>query len=166
MDRQQIGLKLALDALGLKLSLNEFNDRLALQKSIYLVQAGGVHLGYTYGWYLRGPYSRDLTRDAFSVRAELRQGAEDWVGWKFDPESIRRLTELRKMFDAIAPERAARQLELLASVHFILDTRQGRAEDIAGLRQMLANNGKHFNEEEIRAAIEELKRHGLFPAPR
>ena len=166
MDRQQIGLKLALDALGRKLSLDDFAGRLSLQKTIYLVQSAGVHLGYTYGWYLRGPYSRDLTRDAFAVRAELTQGAEDWKEWKLDPPSLSRLGRLREMFDAIPTEAQARRLELLASVHFLLNTRQGRDDDVRGLHQILVSNKKPFTESEVGEAIEELKRHDLFPDPR
>ncbi len=166
MDRQQIGLMLTLDALGRKMSLDEFDGRLALQKTIYLVQAAGVHLGYTYGWYLRGPYSRDLTRDAFAIRAELIRGGDDWKEWKLDPASLARLDSLRKMFEAILDKDQPRQLELLASVHFLLNTRQGRADDVRGLHQILMSNGKPFTEPEVDEAIKELKRHDLFPAPR
>jgi hypothetical protein len=45
MDRQQIALKLAADGLGLHFKIGSFQDRLILQKAIYLVQAAGVHLG-------------------------------------------------------------------------------------------------------------------------
>jgi uncharacterized protein YwgA len=166
MDRQQIGLKLALDSLGRELSLDDFDSRLALQKMIYLVQAAGVHLGYTYGWYLRGPYSRELTRDAFSVRAELMQSADGWNEWKLDPVSENRLAGLRQMFEAIPDKSQSRWLELLASVHFLLETRQGNAGNIPGLRQVLLSNRKDFSEEEISRAIEELKKHALFPTPR
>ena len=37
-------------------SMDRFNDRLKLQKIIYLLQAFDVYLGYNFGWYLRGPY--------------------------------------------------------------------------------------------------------------
>ena len=73
MDRQQIGLKLTLDALGQDLDLADFNRRLVLQKTVYLVQAAKVDLGYTFRWYLRGPYSPGLTRDAFSLRGCLER---------------------------------------------------------------------------------------------
>src|SRR3989442_1336381 len=75
MDRQQIGLKLVLEALGRELRLDDFPSRLSLQKTIYLVQAAGVDLGYSYSWYLRGPYSSALTRDAFALKAELARNA-------------------------------------------------------------------------------------------
>ncbi len=47
--------------------LSTFNNRLKLQKIIYLIQAYGINLGFTYSMYLRGPYSTQLTKVAFSV---------------------------------------------------------------------------------------------------
>lgn len=38
-----------------------FDERLICQKKIYLLQALGTNLGYSYNWYVRGPYSPELT---------------------------------------------------------------------------------------------------------
>jgi uncharacterized protein YwgA len=40
-------------------------DRLALQKTIYLLQKMGLEFGYQYKWYTLGPYSSDLANDMF-----------------------------------------------------------------------------------------------------
>jgi uncharacterized protein YwgA len=40
-------------------------DRLALQKTIYLLQKMGLDFGYHYKWYTLGPYSSDLANDMF-----------------------------------------------------------------------------------------------------
>ena len=47
-----------------------FRDRLVLQKTVYLLQAFGIYLGYRFTWYLHGPYSTQLTRDAFSLEPD------------------------------------------------------------------------------------------------
>ena len=47
--------------------MKTFSNRLKLQKIIYLVQANGIHLGYSFSWYLHGPYSADLTKDAYQL---------------------------------------------------------------------------------------------------
>src|SRR5262249_50155808 len=114
MDRQQIGLRLTLDALGVPARLNIFSDRLILQKAVYLAQAAGVQLGYSYNWYLRGPYSPALTRDAFAVVAELNQGADDSQGSRLDSTSLQRLKRLRKLIDEIPSGDRSAKLELLA----------------------------------------------------
>ncbi|CAI9831625.1 hypothetical protein IBTHAUMO2_330003 [Nitrosopumilaceae archaeon] len=40
-------------------------DRMRLQKTIYLLQAFGVYVGYDYNWYMRGPYCNILAVHAF-----------------------------------------------------------------------------------------------------
>jgi hypothetical protein len=166
MDRQQIGLKLALDALGHELDLAHFDRRLVLQKTIYLVQAARVDLGYAFHWYLRGPYSPALTRDAFALKAELTQNADEMKNWKLDPVSLQRLARLREALRPIPSEGCARRLELLASVHFLLRTRQAKGSDVTGLRAVLLRNEKDFPESEIRQTIEDLKQHDLLPPDR
>ena len=49
-------------------SMDEFDDRLRLQKFIYLLQAHGIYLGYDYSWYLRGPYCTALATAGFMLK--------------------------------------------------------------------------------------------------
>jgi hypothetical protein len=161
MDQQQIGLKLTLDSLSRPLRLDDFPSRLKLQKTIYLAQAAGVQLGYQFQWYLRGPYSPGLTRDAFAVDAELKQGTDDAKGWSLDPTSRQRLECLRELFRGVPEEQLSSWLELLASVHFIQQTPTGQGKDYSQLREILCRGGKNYSEKEIRQAVEELTRHGL-----
>src|SRR5712692_9178371 len=144
MDRQQIGLKLTLDALGLPLQLDSFDDRMALQKTIYLCQLGGIHLGYRYNWYLRGPYSPDLTRDAFALRTNQNSEFDETAGWKLDEASIQRLKKISPLWESQRKDERARWLELLASVLFLKGTYDGRGKDAAGLREILVRNEKYF----------------------
>src|SRR6266446_6722845 len=99
MDRQQISLQLTLDALGLPLRLDLFDDRMALQKTIYLCQQAGVHLGYRYNWYLRGPYSPDLTRDAFELKSKQDSDFDETTGWNLDSPSIQRLKKIKPLLE-------------------------------------------------------------------
>jgi hypothetical protein len=163
MDRQQISLKLTLDALNVPLRLDSFADRMTLQKMIYLCQQAGVHLGYRYNWYLRGPYSPDLTRDAFDLKARQGSGFDDTAGWNLDATSLQRLEKVRPLWESRSPAERPRWLELLASVLFLKRSYDGRNKDAAGLRTILERNDKHFSESEIRNTMEELVRHGLLP---
>lgn len=70
MERRQIGLKLVMDKLDLPVTVDSFDDRLILQKAIYLAEASGVRLGYYYRWYLRGPYCPAVAEDGFAVAAD------------------------------------------------------------------------------------------------
>lgn len=161
MDRQQIGLKLALDQLGLPARLNYFDDRLILQKAVYLAQAAGVELGYFFHWYLRGPYSPALTRDAFAMASEIKGGLDESEGWQFDETSIKRLAKLKPLIREAQPAQLASRLELLASVLFLLLNRRGRAGDSAGLREVLLRYGKQYTKEEVDDAVRKLTQYGL-----
>lgn len=54
-------------------SLNSFNERLKLQKTIFLLQESSNKirnnsiLNYSFNWYLRGPYSPNLTEDEYEI---------------------------------------------------------------------------------------------------
>lgn len=48
-------------------SMKTFSDRLRFQKTIQLLQAFGVDLGYSYNWYLSGPYCSTLAKDGYEL---------------------------------------------------------------------------------------------------
>jgi uncharacterized protein YwgA len=163
MDRQQIGLQLTLNALNYALRLDTFDERMALQKTIHLCQAAGIHLGYRYTWYLRGPYSPDLTRDAFYLHANQEAASDETAGSKLDDESILRLKQIEQLWASKNKSDRPRLLELLSSVLFLKQSYDGRNQDASGLKQILERNEKFFSEDEIQRAIVELQHHGLLP---
>ncbi len=62
-----------LEDLGIyKFNIDEFDNRLMLQKLVYISKFFGIDLGYSFNYYLRGPYSPELADDYFRL-AEL-----DW----------------------------------------------------------------------------------------
>jgi hypothetical protein len=162
MDRQQIGLNLAIDGLGLEFKIDTFEDRLILQKAIYLAQAGGVHLGYYYHWYLYGPYSPSLTRDEYAIADELTQDMDDSKSWKLDANSLSRLKQLRGLIPGRQKRR--RRMELLASVHFLIERKQVQGRNISQIADILRRYNKAFSEGEIQQAMEELDGYGLLPS--
>jgi uncharacterized protein YwgA len=91
-----------------------FPERLKLQKTVYLLQAFGIYLGYPFNWYLYGPYSPQLTRDAFEVTPRLG---------RFEPLRFTdRETERRfQQFLAFLGDRKddPKWLELVASLHML-----------------------------------------------
>jgi len=161
MDRQQIATKLAMDALGINVSMGCFADRLVLQKATYLAQAAGVQLGYSYNWYLRGPYSPVLARDGFSIEAELKAGEDESKAWRLDPVSLDRLGKVARLIRSGRTEDRQRRLELLASVHFLVQRRQC-SSNAAVLTQRLRDFGKDYSEPEVAEALQELTNEGLL----
>ena len=148
--------------LGRKPVVDEFVDRLILQKTVYLAQAAGVNLGYHYCWYLYGPYCRALAADGAVVAAEGTQEAEEW---SLDDALVDRLRDISVL---VNPERntdkeaTAKRLELLASVHFLIDHEQVSQDDIGEIEVTLRRYDKEFGKEEITGALGVLKEHGLL----
>ena len=164
MDRQQIGVKLTVDGLGLEFKIDTFMDRLIMQKTVYLAQAAGVNLGYYYHWYLHGPYSPSLTRDEFAVAMDISAGLDESKGWKLDESSSKQLEKIRPIFGVPERDNLARKLELLASIHFLIDRKQVSKVDASRIAVILERFNKDFSEQDVRKALEELKAYGLLAA--
>ena len=164
MDRQQIGVKLAIDGLGLPFLVGTFRDRLIMQKTVYLAQEAGVNLGYYYHWYLYGPYSSSLTRDEFAIAMDISAGMDESEGWKLDDQSSERLKGMKRIFAEPDRDALAKRLELLASVHFLIDRKQVAGVDTSQITETLKRYKKDFSEEDVKDALEELKAHELLKA--
>ena len=161
MDRQQIGVKLTIDGLKLPFIIDSFRDRLIMQKAVYLAQAAGVNLGYYYHWYLYGPYSPSLTRDEYAIDMDISAGLDESEGWKLDDRSSQRLQEIQGIFTEPERETLAKRLELLASVHFLIDRKQVSRVDTKRITATLERFNKDFSEEEVKNALQELKTYDL-----
>jgi len=136
------------------LSIRTFNDRLKLQKSIYFLQEFGIYLGYNFGWYLYGPYSPQLTKDAFDSVENTIHKEVKFVELE-DEEKFR-------TFLSFLGERKddADWLELLASIHFlhkIYNKSKNETFQLVKKKQPSLDNEKDFEE-----AWNYLKKFGLL----
>jgi uncharacterized protein YwgA len=120
MTPSQIELKLVLDAIGQPLNLATFQDRLRIQKKLYLAQLSGLDLGYRFSWYLHGPYCRELTNDAYRLDEQIREGANDHASRRLS-SIARHLSESSKAIWQDSPAEMLNDdwLELLASLHYL-----------------------------------------------
>jgi uncharacterized protein YwgA len=95
-------------------SVATFPERLKLQKTVYLLQAFGIYLGYPFNWYLYGPYSPQLTRDAF----EIAPGLGRFVPVRFaDRETEERFEQFLTFLGDRKDD--PKWLELVASLHML-----------------------------------------------
>ncbi|AXV99837.1 hypothetical protein CJO81_03125 [Ralstonia solanacearum] len=78
MESNLIALKLFLDELGQTAKIDTVDDRMSLQKVIYLGQIFGADLGYRYSWYVRGPYSPSLTQDYYALSGAIAAGDKSY----------------------------------------------------------------------------------------
>ncbi|MEK6797765.1 MAG: hypothetical protein AABZ12_02235 [Planctomycetota bacterium] len=120
MNPSQIVLKLVLDAVRQPLELDSFERRLMIQKKVYLTQLTGLDLAYRFGWYLHGPYCRELTNDAFRAKEQIDGGEDDYKRETLAPFA-RKLTGKAETIWANRPDGIDEDdwLELLASLHYL-----------------------------------------------
>ncbi len=52
-------------------SEEHFNNRLKIQKYVYLVKYYGLDMNYDYNTYLHGPYSQQLAWDYYSLAKKI-----------------------------------------------------------------------------------------------
>ena len=93
-------------------SIDTFEKRLRSQKIQYLAQVFGISPPYRFNFYVRGPYSPDLANDLYSI---YRGGLT--VEKRFVPQE---LEERFKAFKKFIEEQSTRQLELLATLHWLI----------------------------------------------
>lgn len=119
MEGRLIVLKLFLDELGVKSSINTLDDRKTVQKAVYLGQAAGFDLGYRFSWYRLGPYSTNLTRDYYELAEEEQIVSESHgrVLRKWAKDLLNKAKPLLERPDDFKEPKSA-WLELVASYHY------------------------------------------------
>lgn len=116
-ENSQIAVTAILRELGVDPDFKCKDDRLAIQKSIYLAQAAGVKLNYWFDWYLNGPYCSSLADDYYEARKDLSQ----FNRYKVSPVVQSKLSVVRELLSQKPDSVTAQQwLEALASLDFIM----------------------------------------------
>ncbi len=92
--------------------LQTFTGRLFFQKQVYLLQALGLPLEYSFSWYLYGPYSPDLTRDGFNLLP---------IYSKLNEESLPQEKQIIDHFFSLFGTRTGDKtwLEVISSIHYL-----------------------------------------------
>ena len=80
-------------------TLETLNDRILLQKKVYLAQDIGLPLGYGYSWYIHGPYSTDLTAVAYQIIPEGDTAIENHSLKEPYASMITKVNDLEKAID-------------------------------------------------------------------
>jgi len=97
---------------------NSFDNRLVYQKIIYLLQYSGVNLGYRFNWYIRGPYSPELTEVIFKVREEPSLFSESQnIRFKNQEDIDKKVKKFLKTVGEYSKD--PEFLEILASIAYI-----------------------------------------------
>lgn len=145
MDIKQVALKLVLDGIGEDHGIASVDDRLRLQKAIYLSQAAGINLGYHYSWYVKGPYSPGLTQDYYKLSEAVAAGDKSHEGMVLNDAIVSNLGRMQDVLAVPAGIDAPKHTwyEALASIHFLI-TNSGYSVEKS--RQYLRTVKSHLND--------------------
>jgi len=114
-------LHLMFNEVGVASDVSTQNNRIELQKIVCLAQEGGLSLGYSFNWYVRGPYSPSLTSDYYQLCSELEETAAEAGALVLSEPAKLILSRVRALLDppqGVTLSRT-RWLELLASIAFL-----------------------------------------------
>lgn len=96
--------------------MNTLKGRKILQKTVYLMQAFGISVGYRFSWYIYGPYSPALTRTGF----QLTEKYDDISKSRFVNAEAEKKFE--RFLDFISDKKNNDEtLEIFASLHYLKD---------------------------------------------
>lgn len=62
----------------LKLSDSCLDERVRLQRTVYLLQIMGLSFGYEFKWFVRGMYSPELARDIKKLETTLQKSRNEF----------------------------------------------------------------------------------------
>lgn len=132
-----------------------FDARLVFQKTVYLLQAFGLYLGYRFTWYISGPYSTGLTRDGYGLVDKFEKSSN--VTFKKEPSEARFNEFLRFLGDR---KNDTKWLETLASIHFLKSLYPEKRDK--EIMHMILKKQPYLTNEEFNEALGYLKEFGLL----
>ncbi len=161
MDRRLAGIYVLMREFG-GFRIEELEERVFVQKAIYLLQVLGIDLRFRFSWYLRGPYSTDLTQSVYEIAgiADLSEKTENYT---IRPEVMPAIDRLHKLVEAM-PKKLDKPewLELLSSIHYLKHISKADVS-LDTIGDVLREVGKgKFSNDQANAAWEELAAKGLI----
>ena len=123
---------------GFDFKVNYFNNRLKLQKYVFLLRRYGIDLGYSYNYYIRGPYSPELADDYYNL------------------PDVEGEVELPEDFLKLIRNKSERWLELASSLVMVFEKYPDISEDDA---VRVVAGSKMEDPKKLRGILRELKEH-------
>ena len=124
-----------------KFKVNIFNNRLKLQKYVFLARKYGFNLSYSYNLYIHGPYSPQLAEDYYTLGESA-----------IEPEKI----TMEEGFIKLIKKKSDWWLELASTVVMISERYRDMGDE---MMVKLVRNSKPFaSESEVEEVISKLRK--------
>lgn len=137
--------------------MDQFDDKLQVQKITYLAQEYGIDLGYEFAWNRRGPYCKQVSEHAHVV---LNSDVDNDIDLINEKEKLQEFAKIMKLY-----LNDTDWLEIAASLMYLRrDSYEGKALDqiIGYLIEDLTYGYKNFNETLVRKVIFQMSKNGIF----
>ncbi len=141
-------------------NINDFHNRLKIQKIVYLMNCKGLSLGYSFGIYMYGPYCADLTNDAYQM-TELIDFKDAQKVIPTDENKQKIFLEFLSKIKGSSKENDFEWLEIVSSYLFLKKNTNENDDEII---KTIMNKRKGFDIpiEKIKEIIKEIKKDGFF----
>ena len=93
-----------LKELGKAPKVDEFKDKLVIQKTVCLLELSGIKLGYHFSLYVRGPYSPSLTKDLYDNKEMVNKLQTDYVPDAHEKQLLHMISDLSDGLDPVLLE--------------------------------------------------------------
>lgn len=156
MDKMDIAKGLIFKGLNIY-SKDSLEDRVIIQKKVYLLQQKGIDLGYEYNWYLKGPYSPTLTKYVYDKLDTLATiGYDEFL---LNDEVVEKIETINK-FEEDKPNNLSKAswYELLASILYIYNNHYmwGEVKDKQDIINILKIEKPKYSDEDGEVAFDKL----------
>ena len=138
---------------GYEFSLDEFDDRLRFQKTVYLLQAFGINRGYDFSWWLRGPYCTLAAHDGYDLR-----DVYDLIPTGSRVFRSDKANKSFKRFCQFVDGKSTRDLEIAVSLHYRKISEDWDEERI---KKVVTDKREEFTREMVNRVWDDMKRAGL-----
>lgn len=142
-----------------------FDERLICQKKMYLLEGLGTDLGYSYNWYVRGPYSPSLTNYVYNNLEVL--SANDFGQYKLSQTAEKHVEQVNSLLEQKKQDMGeAAWYELLASLFYISNNKQSWKIDDKkeSLFDILMKYKPQYNVQQCQYAYDVLCNQGFMEA--
>jgi uncharacterized protein YwgA len=93
-----------LKELGKRPRVDEFKDKLVIQKTVCLLELSGIKLGYAFSLYVRGPYSPSLTKELYDNKEMVNKLQTDYVPDAREKQLLHTIFDLSDGLDPVLLE--------------------------------------------------------------
>lgn len=158
MDFEEINLKLYLDELSISHDNKTLEERILIQKAVFIGQCAGLDLGFHYEWNRHGPYSRDLTPVYYRFnRHYYNDNERDYESYSLKEKVKSRISEFKGLLsppDNVELERH-QWTEFVASILYYMEKSNNNEEEA---KIELKNSNKNIYCKYYPIAIAEIKK--------